>query len=151
MTNRRATAIKAQWDEIVNFTKRKANAHARVARFWSAVDTMFGLALILSSALTAVMTSQNAIPSGVVVGISCLGTVLASMNSFLKPAKKQHLHHTVSTNFRSLHFQMIFCETDEKYRKLLGDFEHLILEEPLIFPKPSIEHGEHELNQLYQV
>ena len=49
---------------------------------------------------------------------------------------------------------MICSDTDEKYRKLWGDFNHQILEEPLIFPKrfakPSIEHGEYELNQLYQ-
>jgi hypothetical protein len=57
------------------------------------------------------------------------------MNSFLKPAKKQNVHHTVSKNFRSLRFQMICCETEKNYKKLWGDFNQQIAEEPLIYPK----------------
>ena len=79
--------------------------------------------------------SLTDIPSWVVALIAGTGTVLASMNSFLKPAKKQNVHHAVSKNLRSLRFQMICCETVEKYKKLLSDFEQQISEEPLIFPK----------------
>ena len=86
-------------------------------------------------ALAAVTASWNDVPSGVVTGIACIGTVLASMNSFLKPAKKQSIHHTFSRNLQLLRIQMICCETEKNYKKLWSDFNKQISEEPLIFPK----------------
>ena len=40
-----------QWKNFVKSTKEKADVHAKIARFWSGVDTMFGLSLILTSGI----------------------------------------------------------------------------------------------------
>ena len=52
--------MEQQWEIFVACTKAKAESHQKVARFWSTVDTGFGLTLILISG-KALVTFMNAI------------------------------------------------------------------------------------------
>lgn len=45
------SAMEGQWEFFVSSSKSKADSHAQAARFWSKVDTFFGLSLIFLSGI----------------------------------------------------------------------------------------------------
>jgi hypothetical protein len=47
----RILAMQGIWKTFIESTKEKADVHAKIARFWSQIGTMFGFALILTSGI----------------------------------------------------------------------------------------------------
>ena len=58
----RIIAMESQWRIFIKSTKEKADVHGRIARFWSYVDTTFGLGLIVMSGMKlAYKTSHDSL------------------------------------------------------------------------------------------
>ena len=131
--------MQKNWTQFIEVTNAKRKSHLKAARYWNTVSMWLNLSLIFLGAITTFFSLVKVIPSYVVAAIAALGTLLASVQAFLKGADRRQLQLQASQEFGTLMMKMVRCETEEEYEELWGDYTKALQGEPFVPQKFEVD------------